>query len=159
MCGRSPRWALRRAHWAVPAGRGPVADLAAAIEPPAIGSAFGRDPAGGGDGASAHGVETHAARHGHWARPLGLGPVAELPPGIVSPAIGEAPSCDSAGLLEAGAHRAKAQAAPYGDRARPEGLGSVPELGQGVTSPAEGGAVRREPAAVKIGRASCRERV
>src|SRR2546426_9769691 len=128
MCGRSPRWSVHRAPWALPVGRGPVAELAAAIESPAIGSAFGRDPAGVGDWASAHGVETHAARHGHWARPLGLGPVAELPPGIGSPAIGGAPSGDPAGVCEAGAHRAEAQAALYGHPARPVGVGSVPDL-------------------------------
>src|SRR5207244_3658158 len=109
-----------------PAGRGPVAELAFAVEAPAIGAARGRDPAAV-DAAGAHRGEAHAARHEHRARPVSRGSVAELAPGVVAPAIGGARGRAPAGVA-AGAHRGQADDAGHAPLAGPPLRSPVAEL-------------------------------
>src|SRR5207253_3126001 len=133
-----------------PAGRGPVAELAFAVEAPAIGAARGRDPAAV-DAAGAHRGEAHAARHEHRARPVSRGSVAELAPGVVAPAIGGARGRAPAGVA-AGAHR-RDSPAPRHDHRGPLPLhGALPALAVAVEAPAIGAARGRDPAGVVAAR-------
>src|SRR2546421_7248522 len=88
-------------------GRGTVADLAMAVQAPAIGGACGRDPAGV-ESTGTHCDEAHAAGHRAAREALaGLLPgngVTELAVAIESPAVGSARGRDAAGVEDPGAH-------------------------------------------------------
>src|SRR2546430_16907674 len=90
--------------WSQVLSRGAVADLADAVETPAIHDAGVRHATAVGI-AGAYRRETHVACHPHGRQALGRGPVAQLAVIIVSPAIGGARGRDPAGVLEARAHR------------------------------------------------------
>src|SRR5438094_1108745 len=116
--------AARREYWSQVPSRGAVADLADAIETPAIHDASVRHATAVGI-AGAYRRETHVACHAHGRQALGRGPVAQLAVIIVSPAIGGARGVDPAAVLGAGAprgegdprrHRPRGHTAIHGNR-------------------------------------------
>src|SRR5229473_1699121 len=92
------------AHGTEPIRRGPIADLAVAVFPPAVRRARGRDAArviaSGADR-----DEAEPAPDGHRARPLGRGPVAELAGVVQPPAVRCARGRDAAGVKPRRARR------------------------------------------------------
>src|SRR5256884_5330398 len=105
----------RREYWSQVLSRGAVADLADAVETPAIHGAGIRHATAVGI-AGAYRRETHVACHAHGRQALGRGPVAQLAVIIVSPAIDGARGGDPAAVLGARAHRGEGDAPRHGRR-------------------------------------------